>query len=95
MIPTMRRGDFERLYAEHAQTLFAFLLYRTGDRSLTEDLLADSFERALRARRGFDSRKGTEKAWLYAIALDACAITGAVKRSRNAHSRRWMPAGAA
>ncbi len=66
----MRREDFERIYAEHAQSLFAFLLYRTGDRSLTEDLLADSFERALRARRRFDFRKGTEKTWLYGIALN-------------------------
>jgi RNA polymerase sigma-70 factor, ECF subfamily len=65
-------GDeaFERLYAEHAQALYAFLSYRTGDRVLAEDLLADTFERALRARRGFDRRKASEKTWLYAIALN-------------------------
>ena len=28
----MRRDDFERLYEEHAQPLFGFLAYRTGDR---------------------------------------------------------------
>ena len=33
----MRREDFERLYDEHAQPLFGFLLYRTGDRALSED----------------------------------------------------------
>src|SRR5437899_1551402 len=65
-------GDeaFERLYAEHAQALYAFLSYRTGDRVLAEDLLADTFERALRARRRFDRRKASEKTWLYAIALN-------------------------
>jgi RNA polymerase sigma-70 factor (ECF subfamily) len=61
---------FERLYAEHAQPLYAFLSYRTGDRVLAEDLLADTFERALRARRRFDRRKASEKTWLYAIALN-------------------------
>ncbi len=66
----MRTGDFERLYDAHAQGLFAFLTYRTGDRSLAEDLVADTFERALRARRRFDRRRGGEKAWLYAIALN-------------------------
>lgn len=66
----MRDEDFERLYAEHAEPLFGFLVYRTGDRSLSEDLMADAFERALRARRSFDPRKASEKTWLYAIALN-------------------------
>lgn len=66
----MRAADFERLYGEHAQPLFGFLVYRTGDRALAEDLLADTFERVLRARRRFDPRKGTERAWLYTIALN-------------------------
>ena len=66
----MRRDDFERLYAEHAQPLYGFLAYRTGDPMLAEDLLADTFERALRARARFDRRKASEKTWLYAIALN-------------------------
>ncbi len=66
----MRDDAFERLYAEHAQALYGFLSYRTGDRVLAEDLLADTFERALRARRRFDPRKASEKTWLYAIALN-------------------------
>jgi RNA polymerase sigma-70 factor (ECF subfamily) len=66
----MRHDEFERLYAAEAKGLFAFLAYRTGDRTLAEDLLADAFERALRARRGFDRRRGSEKTWLYAIALN-------------------------
>ena len=66
----MRDADFERLYDEHAQPLFAFLAYRTGDRGRAEDLLADTFERVLRARRRFDPRRGSEKTWLYSIALN-------------------------
>src|ERR687886_595066 len=66
----MREADFERLYAEHAQRLFAFLAYRTGDHVLAEDVMADAFERALRARKPFDRRKASEKTWLYSIALN-------------------------
>ena len=66
----MRDDQFERLYEDHAQRLFGFLVYRSGNRALAEDLLADTFERALRGRRGFDRRKASEKTWLYTIALN-------------------------
>src|ERR687893_890352 len=70
MSPAMRDDEFERLYAAEAAGLFSFLAYRVGDRSLAEDLTADAFERALRSRRRFDRRRGSEKTWLYAIALN-------------------------
>jgi len=66
----MGNKEFTRLYAEHASPIYSFLSYRTGDRVLAEDLLADTFERVLRARRGYDRRKGSERTWLYAIALN-------------------------
>jgi RNA polymerase sigma factor (sigma-70 family) len=65
----LKDPEFEKLYAAEAQGLFAFLAYRTGDRALAEDLLADAFERALRGN--YNRRKGSEKTWLYAIALNA------------------------
>jgi RNA polymerase sigma factor (sigma-70 family) len=49
--------------------LLAFLHYRTGDRTLAEDILADTFERVLTARR-FVPRGESEKTWLYTIALN-------------------------
>src|SRR5207302_10832505 len=66
----MQIDQFERLYEEHAQPLLAFLVYRTGSRPVAEDILADTFERVLRARRRFDPRKASEKTWLYSIALN-------------------------
>src|SRR3954470_16368467 len=66
----MRADHFERLYADEAQRLFAFLAYRTGDRALAEDLMADAFERALRARRRYDPRRASARTWLYSIALN-------------------------
>jgi len=86
----MRRDDFERLYEEHAQPLFGFLAYRTGDRGLAEDLLADTFERALRARKRFDRSKASEKTWLYAIALNLVR-DNARRRSTEARALERMP----
>jgi RNA polymerase sigma-70 factor (ECF subfamily) len=79
----MRDADFERLYGEHAQSLLAFLVYRTGDRALSEDLLADTFERVLTAKRGFDRRKASEKTWLYSIALNL--VRDRVRRTDAGH----------
>ena len=76
----MGDGSFETLYEAHAQALFGFLTYRTGDRALAEDLLADTFEKALRGRRGFDRRRASEKTWLYSIALNV--LRDHVRRSQ-------------
>jgi RNA polymerase sigma factor (sigma-70 family) len=66
----VRDDDFERLYAAHAEPLLGFLVYRTGDRVLAEDVVADTFERVLRTRFRFDPRKSSEKTWLYTIAVN-------------------------
>lgn len=87
----MRDDEFERLYAEHAPGLLGFLVYRTGERALAEDLLADTFERVLRARRRFDPRRGSRKTWIYAIALN-CLRDHA--RRRQAESRALERVGA-
>src|SRR4051794_39276638 len=71
--PIIARGrddDFERLYAAHAEALLGFLVYRTGDRTLAEDVVADTFERILRTRVRFDPRKSSEKTWIYTIAVN-------------------------
>ena len=65
-----REDDFERLFEEHAADLPGFLAYRLGDRAAAEDVLADTFERVLRTRVRFDRRRGSEKTWLYSIALN-------------------------
>lgn len=79
------------LYAEYAQPLFAFLVYRTGDRVLAEDLVADTFERALKGRRLFDRARASEKTWLYTIALNALRDHG---RRRTAEGRALERQGA-
>jgi RNA polymerase sigma-70 factor (ECF subfamily) len=64
------RDDFEQIYLEYRDRLFRFLVCRTGDRALAEDLLADVFERAYRARNHFDPQRGNLMAWLHVIAVN-------------------------
>ena len=92
MMRPMRDDTFERLYAEHVQALFGFLSYRTGDRALAEDLLADTFERALRAKRRFDPRRASEKTWLYAIALN-CLRDNARRRASEGRALERIASG--
>jgi len=66
----MHKDDFEQLYEEHAADLFSFLVYRAGNRSLAEEVLADTFEQVIRSRRRFDPRRGSAKSWIYTIALN-------------------------
>jgi RNA polymerase sigma factor (sigma-70 family) len=91
-VRAMREDGFERLYEEHAQGLFAFLRYRTGNTAVAEELLADTYERALRARRPFDPRKGSAKTWLYAIALN-CLSDHARRRSGEGRALERVAAG--
>ncbi len=88
-----KEDGFERLYAEHAQGLYAFLRYRTGDPVLAEDLLADTCERVLRSRRRFDPRRGSAKTWLYAIALN-CLHDHHRRRAGESKALEQVAAGA-
>jgi RNA polymerase sigma factor (sigma-70 family) len=88
----LKDDEFERLYAAEAQGLFAFLAYRTGDRALAEDLLADAFERALRGRAKYDRKRASAKTWLYAIALNLLRDHA---RRAAAESRAYDRAGSA
>jgi RNA polymerase sigma-70 factor (ECF subfamily) len=78
---------FEQLYEEHAAGLFRFVLYRTGDRTMAEDLVAEAFARALGARWGFDPERGSAGSWLHSIALnlirDSARRRAAEQRARE------------
>lgn len=48
--------------------VYAYAAYRLGDGPDAEDATSETFERALRYRRSFDSSKGEPIAWLLGIA---------------------------
>lgn len=70
------------------------MIYRTGDRVLAEDIVADTFERVLRARGRFNRRKASEKTWIYSIAMNLLR-DHARRAAVVARSRELSPVGAA
>jgi RNA polymerase sigma-70 factor, ECF subfamily len=62
---------FEALFRGHARDVHAYAISLLGDRSAAEDVTALAFERLFRARRRLDPRRGTARAWLFAIARNA------------------------
>lgn len=62
---------FEALYRAHAADVYVYVASVLGDRPSAEDVTALAFERAYRRRRLFSPRRGTERAWLFAIARNA------------------------
>jgi RNA polymerase sigma-70 factor (ECF subfamily) len=87
----MKNDQFEQLYEDHAEGLLGFLVYRTGDRGLAEEILADTFERVLRSRSRFNPRRGSAKTWIYSIALNRLRDLG---RRREAEGRALDRSGA-
>ena len=88
----MRPEEFERLYGAHAASLLAFLEFRTGNLELARDVHADTFERVLKTRWRFDPRRGSEKTWLYSIALN-CLRDHSRRRGAEARALERMAAG--
>ena len=48
--------------------VYAYVAYRLGDGVDAEDVMSETFERALRYRQSFDPARGTPVAWLVGIA---------------------------
>ena len=61
-------ASFATTAEEHLDDVYAYLVYLTRDRSLAEDLTADTFEKALRLWRRFDPARASSRTWLCQIA---------------------------
>ena len=61
-------ASFALTAEEHLDDVYGYLVYLTRDRSLAEDLTADTFEKALRLWRRFDPSRGSARTWLCQIA---------------------------
>lgn len=64
-------AEFDVLYRESRDDLFAYLTYLVGDRSLAEEITASAFERAFRKRSLFRPGRGDLRGWLFSIARNA------------------------
>lgn len=59
---------FADLYRIHTYAVFNYCLFRVGDRAAAEDLTADTFERAWRARSRYQADRAAFTTWLFTIA---------------------------
>ena len=66
--------------------VYAYVAYRVGNRADAEDITSDTFERALRYRDSFDSKKGDPIAWLLGIAGN-CIYTAMLRPQPVAATR--------
>ena len=81
--------DVEALYRSARDDVYAYVATLLRDAAAAEDVTALAFERALRKRRSFDERRGSERAWLFGIARNA-ALDELRKRKRRA-ALTWDP----
>jgi RNA polymerase sigma-70 factor, ECF subfamily len=77
------REGLARAAEAHLDDVYGYLLYLTGDRTVADDLTAETFERAFRSWKRFDPRRGTAKTWLCQIAR-----SGALDHFRSEERRR-------
>ncbi len=66
--PARRLGEFEVLYRSHVAAVTAFFARRSRDPQVVADLTADTFVEAIRSFGTSPPVRGSESAWLFAIA---------------------------
>lgn len=66
-------GEFyvRRLHEHHGAALYGWARSRFADARDAEEVVAETLAKAWRGRDRFDQRRGTERAWLFAIARNA------------------------
>jgi RNA polymerase sigma-70 factor, ECF subfamily len=65
--------NFADLYHAHIGAVYNYCLFRVGEISVAEDLTADTFERAWRARGRYDAERSEFATWLFSIARHVVA----------------------
>jgi RNA polymerase sigma-70 factor, ECF subfamily len=86
-----RPPDFDALYRDARDDVYAYAATLLRDRAAAEDVAAAAFERAYRRRSRFDASKGTPRAWLFGIARNA-ALDELRRRKRAATAELPEPA---
>jgi RNA polymerase sigma-70 factor, ECF subfamily len=62
------RRPFAEVARDHLDDVYRYLVFLTADPMLSEDLAAETFERAFRSWKRFDPRRGGERTWLCQLA---------------------------
>src|SRR4051794_28020951 len=78
-----RALDFDALYRDARDDVFAYAATLLRDRAAAEDVTAQAFERAYRKRSRYNASRGTPRAWLFGIVRNA-ALDELRRRKRAA-----------
>src|SRR3954470_19307426 len=78
-----RALDFDALYREARDDVYAYAATLLRDAAAAEDVAALAFERAYSRRSRYNPRRGTPRAWLFGIARNA-ALDELRRRKRSA-----------
>lgn len=81
----VRALDFDALYRDARDDVFAYTATLLRDSAAAEDVTAQAFERAYKRRSRFDARRGSPRAWLFGIARNA-ALDELRSRKRAANA---------
>ena len=84
-------SSFAETAEEHLDDVYAYLVYLTRDRSLAEDLAADTFEKALRLWKRFDPRRASARTWLCQIARTTALDWFRAEERRRRREERAAP----
>src|SRR5687768_9332747 len=94
-LPARRQPAWSASFAataeEHLDDVYAYLVYLTRDRSLAEDLAADTFEKALKLWRRFDARRASARTWLCQIARTTALDWFRAEERRRRREERAAP----
>jgi RNA polymerase sigma factor (sigma-70 family) len=77
-----RPERFEAIFDRHAVSIYRYLRRRVGAQ-LAEDFTAETFTRALHARRRFDITSASALPWLYGIAVNPIRMHARSERRRQ------------
>ena len=91
LIRRLKRGDREALRAFYEQTfdpLYRYVYFRAGGRRhVAEDVVQETFLRAIGSLNGFAPRRGSLRAWLFGIARNCLREHGRATEKREAAVR--------
>lgn len=67
--PSSPLEEFEQLYLRNVDVLMGYFARRCRDPQTVADLTSETFVRAVDGFAGFDPRRGSDRAWLFGIAV--------------------------
>jgi RNA polymerase sigma-70 factor (ECF subfamily) len=83
------RTSFAAVAEAELEAVHRYLLFLTGNRAVAEDLAGETFERAFRMWRRFDSRRGSARTWLCQIARSAALDHFRAEERRRRREERF------